>query len=207
MSRTLPTGYSALATGKVFRPVFFVFLDWPGDPVYAWNGYGNIDWDGHTWLGTGHLGTISLIKETKDLSANGCTLTLSGIPSDLIIKAMANDTKFCSGKVYMTSMSAAGALEADPLQIYNGYIDVCPGEDSGQTATISVQLEKEFIDRRLNNRRRTHEDQQIDAPGDLFFDTVAWLSQNPIIFGPTKAASGALPGAVYPTAIGMVQFA
>lgn len=206
MSRTLPTGFAALATGKVFRPVFFVFLDWPGDPVYAWNGYGNYSWDSHTWVGTGHLGNLSQISESKDLAANGLVLTLSGIPSDLIAKALADDTMGCAGKVWISSLSAAGVLEADPLQIFDGEIDICPGEDDGKTATISVQLEKDMIDRRIKDRRRTHEDQQIDAPGDLIFEYVAALSQNPITFGPSRASAGLPAGAYYPTAAGLQRF-
>lgn len=207
MSRTLPTGYAALTTEKVFRPVFLVFLDWPGDPVYAWTGYGSISWDGHTWVGTGQQGTISEIGESSNLRANGVKLTLSGIPSDLVSKAVANDSQGQVARIWLGCLLKDGTFAADPYLVFDGVIDMCPIEDSGKEATITVQLEKELIDRRLNNRRYTHEDQQIDYPGDMGFEFVAGLADKEITWGTKSMAAAGLPaGAVYPTAIGMVQF-
>jgi hypothetical protein len=196
MSRTLPTGYAALTEGKVFRPVFLMFLDWPADPVYAWTGYGSITFDGHTWVGVGTYGAISQIAESKDIRANGISLTVSGIPSDLVAKALADDTSGASGKVYMASLANDGTFAADPYLIFDGFIDVVPMEDSGETSTLTVQLEKELIDRRFNDRRNTHEDQQIDYAGDMFFEFVAGLVDKQITWGGvTVAGSNAAPAA------------
>ncbi len=54
-----------------------------------------------------------------------------------------------------------------------------------------MQLEKELIDRRTNSRRRTHEDQQIDAPGDLYFQYVAGLAQKQVVWGGASSPAGA----------------
>lgn len=207
MSRTLPTGYAALATGKSFSPVFLVELRWPSGTVYVWNGYGTISWDGHTFVGTGHLGSITTIGESRDLKANGVTLTLSGIPTSLVNQALEEDSQGAVAKIWLGPLTKEGAFAADPLQVFEGIIDVCPSEESGETSTISVQLEKELIDRRLNNRRYTHEDQQLDYAGDMFFSFVSGLVDKEITWGAvTQPANGLPAGAVYPTAIGMVQF-
>lgn len=207
MSRTLPTGFAALTEAKVFRPVFLVELQWPGGTIYVWNGYGTISWDGHTFTGTGHLGTISQIGESSDLAANGVTLQLSGIPSSLLVEALANDSQGRTAKIWLGALAKDGSFAADPYQIFEGVIDICPIEDAGETSTISVKLEKELIDRRINNRRYTHEDQQIDYAGDLFFKYVAGLVDKEVTWGGKSQAANGLPaGAVYPTAIGMVQF-
>jgi hypothetical protein len=207
MSRSLPTGFAALTEGDVFRPVFLVELAWPSGTVNAWNGYGSISWDSKTWVGTGHLGAISDIGESSDLAANGLTLQLSGIPSSLITEAMADDSQGQPAKIWLGCLAKDGTFAADPYLIFDGVIDVCTLQDDGPTATIQVKIEKELIDRRLNNRRYTHEDQQIDYAGDLFFEFVAGLADKEITWGTkTQPASGLPPGAVYPTGVGMVQF-
>lgn len=201
MSRDLPTGYAALAASGVFRPVFMVDLDWPGGAVYAWGGYGSISWNGHTYIGTGKNGTISEVSESSDGRANGLTLTITGIPSDVLVEAMANDSQGRSGKVWLAGMADDGTFGADPYCIFDGVIDVCPTEDSGVTGSISVQLEKELIDRRINSWRNTHEDQQIEYPGDMFFEYVAGLAtQEGVWGGKVVGGSGGNAGAVEPNA-------
>lgn len=199
MARDLPTGYAAETENTVFPPIILVFLDWPNDPVYAWNGYGNLSWDSQTWVGTGHLGTFSPISESGDLRANGTALTLSGIPSDLITKAFANDFQGVDGKIWLGEISSDGTLPIDPYLAFDGFIDNSAfeesGIDGGETSIITVNLEKEMIDRRIVGRRNTHEDQQIDAPGDLYYEYVAWLANNPIPFGPvTTPGAATAPG-------------
>lgn len=203
MSRSLPTGFATLTEAQKFSPIFLVYLDWPDGAVRFWNGYGDLSWDSQTWTGTGHLGTISTIGESKDGRANGVTLSLSGIPSEIVLNALAGDTQGAQGTIWLGALGSDGALESDPLQIFDGVIDICPIEDGGETSTISVQLEKELIDRRLNNRRTTHEDQQIDYPGDLFFEFVAGLADKEVTWGGvTQAGSGTAPGAVAPSSSG-----
>lgn len=207
MSRSLPTGYAALTEAKSFAPVFLVELQWPTGTVNFWNGYGTISWDSKTWTGTGHLGGISQIGESRDMTANGVVLSLSGIPSELIANALEDDAQGQTAKIWLGALTAAGAFAADPYQIFEGVIDVCPFQDNGDTATITVQLEKELIDRRVNERRYTHEDQQIDYAGDMFFEFVAGLQDKEVTWGGKTASSqGLTPGAVYPTGVGMVRF-
>jgi hypothetical protein len=186
VSRTLPTGLASATSSAALSPIFLVELDWPGGTVYAWSGYGNISWGGHTWVGTGHLGKISAVRESREGAANGVTLSLSGIPSANITLALGGSSQGQPGKVYFGVLSSAGALAIDPYLIFDGVIDVCPIEDDGDRATISVQLEKELIDTRARGRRYTHEDQQIEYPGDLGFEYVAGLADKQITWGTAK---------------------
>jgi hypothetical protein len=199
MSRALPTGFAALASAPVFRPAILVDLAWPSGTIYVWNGYGTLSWNGHTYQGTGHLGDVSGIGESKDGRANGVTLTLGGIPSTMIADALANDAQGRSAKIWLAAFADDGTLGADPYPIFDGVIDISPVEDNGTEATISVQLEKELIDRRINNWRNTHEDQQIDYPGDMFFEFVAGLADKEVVWGgKTISGSAATAGGVDP---------
>jgi hypothetical protein len=172
-------------------PAYLADLDWPSGHVRMWSGYGEIVYDSNTFSGTGFLGQVSEIRESADGAANGVTLTLSGIPSADIALALDNAAQGRSGKVYFALMTSAGAFAYGPHLVFDGIIDTAPIDDDGQSATISVQLEKEFINRRSNTRRRTHQDQQIDYPGDLFFDLVAGTAERAINWGVPIAAVAA----------------
>jgi hypothetical protein len=191
MSRDLPTGLGTALTQPTLHPVFLVELQWPTGTVNVWNGYRDLSWDSKTWVGTGHLGGISAVKESRDGAANGIALTLAGIPSSQIALALANNSQGKPAKLWFGEINSAGAFTVAPYLLFDGVIDVCPIEDSGDTATISVQLEKELIDTRARGRRYTHEDQIIDFPADLGFEFVAGLADKPLNWGgPSTSGAG-----------------
>jgi hypothetical protein len=201
VSRALPSGFVALTTAPIYRPAVLVQLDWPGGSVYAWTGYQTITWGGNDFLGTGHMGAISPVSESSDLRANGLVLELSGIPTELIIESLSNDAQGRPGKMWVVGLTEAGAFAADPYQIFDGVIDVTPIRLGPETSSISVQLEKELIDRRTKERRYTHEDQQIEHPGDLIFEYVAGLANKEYVWaGKTQQGSAVTPGAAAPSA-------
>lgn len=194
MARDLPTGMATALALPSVSPVFLVSLAWPTGTVYAWNGYGTIVFGGNTYTGTGLLGTISEIRESRDGTANGVQLKLSGIPSTMVALALAGDSQGQAAKVYFGLLDTAGAFTITPYLVFDGVIDVCPIEDSGDTASITVQLEKELIDSRTRGRRYTHEDQQIDFPGDLGFEYVAGLQNKEVTWGKATITAATAPG-------------
>lgn len=201
MSRALPTGFATLTAAAVVRPALLVVLDWPGGIVRFWTGYGTLSWGGNNYTGTGDLGGVSPIMESMDGRANGVILSLSGLPSSLVAEVLANNAQGRSAKIFLAALAADGTLAADPYEIFDGIIDVTPFEDSGDSATIMVRLEKELIDRRVQSRRSTHEDQLIDYPGDEFFAFVAGLTDKTFNWGgKTNVGAPATPGSVAPGA-------
>jgi len=169
-------------------PAFFVHLDWsPYNQLNLWGGYGDVQWGGRLWKGLGHLGGISEITESLGLRANGVQLTLSGIPTGSLIDAFGDEFQGRAARIYLGLFDDSGQLIAEPVCLFDGLIDSTAFEDTGETATISVSLEKELIDRRDDIRRYTAEDQNVEYGGDHFFDQVTWLSQNQIYFGTYNA--------------------
>jgi hypothetical protein len=196
MPRDLPTGFDAAVTAAVIHPAFAVEVDWPGTPLLLWTGYGPLSWASKTFVGVGHLGAVSEVRETRDGRANGLTLQLSGIPSEAVADALANNAQGRAGRVYLIALTASGTLAADPYLIFDGLIDVTALEDTGSESSIQVTLEKELIDRRAQSRRTTHEDQQIDYPGDEIFSFVAGLAERSFNWGgKTVAGTAGTPGA------------
>ena len=194
MARDLPTGMATALALPTVSPVFLVKIEWPTGTVYAWNGYGEIIFDGNTYSGTGLLGTISEIRESRDGTANGVQLKLSGIPSGMIALALSGESQGKPAKVYFGLLDATAGFTITPYLVFDGVVDVCPIEDSGETASITVQLEKELIDNRTRGRRYTHEDQQIDFPGDLGFEYVAGLQNKEVTWGKAVITSAVAPG-------------
>lgn len=197
MSRNLPTGFAAITEATKKYPAFLVELDWPDGMVRMWSGYGQITWDGNVYVGAGKLGSVSEINETKDGKPNGMSLTLNNIPSDLLAEAVRNDTQGRSGKVWIAGMTPAAVFASDPYLIYDGVIDVCPIQDDGETGSITINLEKDMYDRRAHERRNTHEDQQIDWPGDTFFELTASTAITDFVWG-GKTVSGTPPAGSTP---------
>lgn len=202
MSRDLPTGLGTALEAKRVRPIYLVELAWPSGTVYAWNGYGNLSWDSKTWVGTGHLGQISEVTESRDGAANGITLALSGVPSSLIVNALDGSVGGRRARIYFGVIGDDGTLTIDPMQVFDGIIDSTAIEDDGEKSTIFVQLEKELIDTRSRARRFTHEDQQIDFPGDLFFEYAAGMADKDIKWGVEGAPSTpSKPGSTVRTSV------
>lgn len=151
--------------------------------VRLWSGIGSLSWDGKTWTGTGNLLGISGIDETAEVRASGMTVSLSGVPSDLLSAALGDARSGRIGRVYLAFFSG-GSIVADPILQFEGRLDVPAIEDGPETATISISYESELIDlERARERRYTPEDQQIDFPGDLGFDYVASLQDAQITWG------------------------
>ena len=187
MSRTLPTGLDTALSANTLYPVLLVQLNWPTGTVYCWNGYHDLTWDGHTWIGTGHLGTVSEIGESADGTANGISVTLSGIPSSVISNALENNSQGQPARVYFGVIQNA-SFTVDPYLVFDGLIDVANIHDDGTTASVVVNLEKELFDSRTNARRYTHEDQQQTYPGDLGLEYVAGLANRQFMWGKAVVA-------------------
>jgi hypothetical protein len=185
MARDLGTTISSLVQTSALEPVIFTELAWPSGTVRMWTGIGPFVWGGNTFTGAGNLAGCSPIQESSDGRANGITLTLSGIPSDLI-SAMFEHVQGRSAKVWLGFLNSAGALAQDPpYQIFKGKMDVPSIEETGETATISISIENQMIIlQQASARRWTHEDQQERFPGDLGFEYVAAINQDrPINWG------------------------
>lgn len=151
--------------------------------VRLWSGIGTLSWDSKTWTGTGNLLGISGIDETAEVRASGMTVSLSGVPSDLLSAALGDARSGRIGRVYLAFFSGS-SIVADPILQFEGRLDVPAIEDGPETATISISYESELIDlERARERRYTPEDQQIDFPGDLGFDYVASLQDAQITWG------------------------
>jgi hypothetical protein len=186
-----PQMVAQLSAAKI-RPVLFLQMKFTDGPIFVWSGLGNLNWNGHVWVGLGALGTISAIEESSELKATNVTFTLSSIPQDLIQHALGQVRQGYPVQLWFGTLGDNNNVLADPLQIFAGRMDVPTIDEGAQTSTISIAVENRLIDlNRSRERRYTDQDQQIDHPGDLGFQYVQFIQAWSGTWG--KAGPGGVP--------------
>lgn len=203
--RDLPAYLSSELEADVVRPALLYegeFLTVGGTVQYLrlWSGYGTLSWNGADWLGEGRLMGFSPIEETQDLKAAGFQVSISGQYSDHIALALSTSqlSQGRSGKIWLAFFDEDGqTMLVEPLLLKRGKLDTVTTEDRGGDATIAAQYEEQLVRLRSSNGRRwTHDDQQIDYPGDRGFEYVAALQDAPIHWGGQASAASALRNAL-----------
>lgn len=184
MSRNLTAGALAQTTADTMTPILLAELEFPSGFVRVWSGYGNLIWNGNTFIGTGLLGNISPIEETSEIRASGIKLSLSGIPSSLLAVALGEVRQGRSVKVWIAFLDALNAIIPDPYLAFSGRMDVPEILESGETSTISLSAESRLIDlEKPRERRYTDQDQRIRYPDDRGFEFVPSIQEADIRWG------------------------
>lgn len=186
-------------------PVFFVELAFKNLTIYCWSGIGPIAPPGPatnplstfpygtTFTGLGWLGKISSIPQTTKVQAQNITLSLSGIPSELVTEAINQVRMSGTATVWFAFMNGEGALlpAIDPQQMFYGALDVPTLIDGAATCALSISCENPLISLNLApNRRFNDADQQVYFPGDLGFSFVDAIA-NLALFWPAPAPNSA----------------
>jgi hypothetical protein len=151
--------------------------------VRLWTGIGTLTWNGLEWTGAGNLLDITPIEETRDTRAIGIGVSLNGISSEIIALVLAHARLKKRGTIYFACLSN-GAVVADPIIAYRGFLDVPQIEDFGDKCNVTVTYESELIDlQRARVRRYTDNDQKLDYPSDKGFAYVAELQDREVLWG------------------------
>lgn len=182
--RDLTAGMATAVQADVIYPVLFfegTFLNADTlveELLNLWTGAGSYSWDGKTWLGDGQMVAISPLAETVDLEAKGFAITVSGLPSSEISRALGSMRKSRNqpGRLWLGLFDSSGALIADPYELQRGRFSHPRILDSGDKCTIEVQYQSVLAMLGSSEERRyTDEDQQLDYPTDRGFEQVPAL--------------------------------
>lgn len=206
MSRDLSTITLENVEEGVVYPFFAVELLFDGDnTIRMWTGQGTLVLeDGTEWIGLGNLLDISAIEETAEMAVKGATISLSGVPTDLLSLALSEPYQgrvckiyfgtFSTGKVLQESGSfillqdgSKILLEATSTgfnQLFSGYMDQMNISDGGETSTIELMVENRLIDlERARVARFTSGYQKSIYPNDLGLDFIEDLQDKDIVWG------------------------
>ena len=188
MARSLTTAYKEAVTAGTVRPVILIIAEFDSETLRFWNGYGDFDYDGETYTGTGNLLGVSEITETQNTEARGVKFTLSGLPSSLISTALQEDYQDRPIKQIFAPLDYNNNVIAEPFTFFSGKTDVMNLDEGGQSSSIEMSAESDLITLlRVNERRHTPEDQKLKYSTDTFFDNVASLQSQSILWGQSSS--------------------
>ena len=191
MTRDLTSGMQTAVTADLVRPITLVQCAFDSGNLNLWSGIGDLTVDSVDYVGAGSLLGIGEITETSELSANGVTVTLSGVTSPLIEKARDEDYQGRELKVLLGAMDASNGVISDPIVVFSGFMDTMTINEGGETATIQVTVENRLIEfEKTRVRRYTAEDQKIDYPNDKGLEFVAEMAEKEIVWGRNKVGTG-----------------
>lgn len=196
--RTMSAASIEAISQRILHPVRFVELEFDEGPLRLWTGLGYINWDGKIWSGGGTLLKIEPAAETQALEAQGARLQLSGVP-ELVAMALVNKPRgnpcriwrgFMNPEALPTydvgtdSILLADELVQWPIREFTGRMDRMPITSDPANPVIQLTAENHLVMlNRAEERRYTHEDQQIDYPGDRFFEFVPQMQDAEIEWG------------------------
>lgn len=181
--RDLSAGMQTAISATEVSPILLFEGSFISGNVYAWSGYGSIDWNNQTWIGTGTLLSVSEVSENSDTAATGATVTLNGIPQNLISLALAECKQGAIGKIYFGVLSN-GAILSDPIIMFEGKLDVPTIDEDAEFSSITISYESRLINlERPRVTRYTKEDQIRLFAGDKGFDYVPSIQDQRITWG------------------------
>jgi hypothetical protein len=204
-----PEVYPFFAVELMFdtRTVDFGGVNIESGPLYFWTGLGDLTIGNITYTGTGSMLQISEVKETADIAAAGATLTLSGIPTEILALALQEpyQGRLCYIKfgmigankdfllkqdgsfILLEDSSAIDISTGDPnvlTTLFTGYMDQMAIEEGPDTSIISLAVESKLIDLdRPRVQRYTSASQKARYANDLAFDFIPDLQDKPLSWG------------------------
>jgi hypothetical protein len=187
MSRDLTSATITNISEATVYPFFAIELNFDSEILRLWTGQGTLTLPDTTqWIGTGTLLDISAIEETAEMAVRGATLTLSGIPSEILSLALSEPYQGRVCNIYFGTFTG-GDLTTAPSnfdQIFSGYMDQMNIQDGPETATIEMKVENKLVDlERARVARFTSGYQKSIYPSDKGLDFVESLQDREIFWG------------------------
>ncbi len=208
MTRELDAQILSAIEQETLYPILAVQLNLDTQTLRLWSGYGTKKINGSNFIGVGTLLRVSEIQETAELYAAGATVSLSGVPSDMLslalneryqgrkafiyFAALANDASWIlddgtwrNGGVWNdgATWSESGVIAS---QMFSGYLDQMNIDEQPETSTIAVTIESKLIDlERPRVYNYSSQTQKAIYANDKGFDFVESLQNKTYNWGRT----------------------
>ncbi len=181
-TRDLTTALLNALDDEIIQPFFAIQFDFDSGPVRVWTGVGTATIDGNSYTGTGTLLSISAVEETAEMAVRGATLTMTGIPSELLSLALQEPYQGRVCTIYFGVVS--GTTYSGLTQLFTGYMDEMNIDEGSAFATIEMKVENKLIDlERARVRRFSSGYQKSVYPNDKGLDFVEDLQDKEIVWG------------------------
>lgn len=184
MARDISSGFQTEIEAQQLNPIILYKAEFDSGDLLLWTGYGDIDYDGDTYVGSGDLLKMSQVEETQDLVANGVTFELTGVNTSIVSLALNEEYQNRPITVYFGVLDDAGDLINDPYLMFKGVMDVMSISDDGSDSVIRVNTESELSDMREGRARNyTPEDQKSEYPNDKGLEFVPTVQDIVLTWG------------------------
>jgi hypothetical protein len=205
MSRDLSTITIENIEEDVVYPFFATELRFSSNIVRMWTGQGTLVLeDGTEWIGLGQLLDISSIEETSEMAVKGASISLSGIPSELLSLALSEPYQGRVAKIYFGTfqqgsilqetanyilLEGGGRINLESVshgfnELFSGYMDQMNISESVDTSTIELKVENKLIDlERARVARFTSNYQKSKFPNDTGLDFIESMQDKKINWG------------------------
>jgi len=166
---------------EVLQPFFAIEMLFDGSQTLRlWTGVGELDYQGNSWYGAGQMLGVEAVEETTEISAKGATISLSGVPAEVLSLALNEPYQGRKANIYFGTFNGGTSLS----EIFSGYMDQMNIEETADTCTISLTLENKLVDlERPRVARFTSSYQKSVYSGDRGFDFVEDLQDKEIVWG------------------------
>ncbi|NTV50934.1 MAG: hypothetical protein HGA20_15000 [Geobacteraceae bacterium] len=181
--RTQDAANAAAMIQPNVRGIYFVKLAFDSGDICWHSGFGDIVFNGDTYIGVGNLSSISTIKEEPGVKASGASVGLSGVKEEIIALLLLEPYINRKAYIYFVPLDDGDQpVSATPTLIFKGTINGISGTQ-GSSPGFSVELKSRFADwERGVKILYTDVEQQQIHPGDRGMEYIAQLSQKKIIW-------------------------
>lgn len=186
MSRTITGAVDTALLADHVEACHLVQIYLQSGTVYLTDSAHDLVWQSNTYIGVGAMGRIEHAAETDQIEATPLRFTLAGPIGSLLGIALNEKVLNRDVKLYVAFFSN-GVIIADPVLEWSGRGDVMyvteQSADDGSVSSISFTAESRYAAMlRPKSRRHNNEDQQIDHPGDRFYEFQAALVDRELVW-------------------------
>lgn len=181
--RTLTEEVVAAITSRAVRIEYFYEGNFTGGTLRLWTGIGDKELNGQTYLGNGWLLGIGGLKEVLQSQAQGITLSLSGVPVNVVSLILNEASSSVTGSIQIAWLDEDEAIIGSDV-LFSGDLDETSIKEGASKSLVAVSYESKLI--RLKNKREfrySDATQQANYPGDKGFEYLAQIKNKRLYWG------------------------
>lgn len=187
MSRSGLTNTYITSSAATIRPILCAYMDFSGSAVRLCNALNNTtitdDFGGGTYTAVGYMGALSTVTETTEVASKNVDLTLTGIPSQYLSLALADQYRGRAVCIYLLLYNEAFTAY-EQVTLFRGRMNTMTISETGESSVIKLSCESRLVElERPRERRYTQEEQTRRFPGDIGLQYLASSVNKDIYWG------------------------
>lgn len=192
MARNLSAEIIAHLGDAVVYPAWLYKGVFGATTIRLWTGTGSLIFNEEIYLGNGWFSDFNPSAEVEQLSAEGFSVTLSGVPLEILSLVLSSSGHNAPGYLYLALLDEFGTLLGDPYLKALGGLDVPDIEDSGKDSSVKISYERSLLMlERANGGRYTDQAQKNRYPNDKGLEHISALQNLRFLWGKQSTINSA----------------